>query len=211
MDNENMQELLIDEDCWCLSLNNDWLYYISNNGIFKMKPEDKEKEQILQCKCNWMVLSEKYIFYALDIPINDEEWIDDGPWPLGELHRVDLNGNNDVNLGMLITELNVYENIIYFTDGGDLCLYSINPETLEEETVYEGHFVEDLYLGDGYAFYILDRNLFSLSLTESKMTQLTKGYWNSCLGILDGYVYGYNEYNGLYRIKIDGIELEKVE
>lgn len=215
MDNENRRELLLNEDCRELSLNAGWLYYISNSKIFKMKPDGNEKEKILQRECNGMVLSDEYIFYILDVPVNDEDWNEDGPpLPLGELHRVDLNGDGDVNLGVLLTALSIYGNTVYFSDSEDNYFYSMNPETLEKTAAYEGHFIEDPYFGDGYVFFVTDRNLYKMSLAEGTMTQLTEVFSQSC-GILDGYIYAYfwsgEDLNGLYRIRINGADLEKVK
>lgn len=215
MDNENRRELVTDEECRCPGLSGGWLYYISSSGINRLKPDGSEKEQIIQGQCNWLVLTDQYVFYALNVPesdeLNSEPGADDGPWYMGQLHRIDLNGENDVIIEEMITELSTYENVIYFAHGEDFNLYSMNPETLEKRAVYDGHFIEHLYFGDGYAFFILDRNLYKMSLAEGTMTQLTKGYWNSCLGVLDGYVYGHNEQDGIYRFALDSVEMEKVE
>ena len=215
MDNENRSELIADEHCQCLNLNGDWLYFISNGKICRIKFDGSKKEILRQSKCNRMTLTDKYIFYTLDIPennkLNNEPGADDSPWYLGELHRSDLNAENDVKCADMITDLGVWGNVVYFADGMDNSLNAMTPETLQKTTVYAGNFIEHLYLGAGCAFFILDRNLFRLSLLDETMTQLTKGGWNSCYGVLDGYVYGFNQQDGLYRFKVNGVELEHVE
>lgn len=212
MDNQNRKEILDYDDCWCLSMNVDWLYYIKENRIFKMKPDGSEKQQLLENKVNWMVVSEKYIFYALNVPIDTKNHFDDGPrLPMGQLHRVDLSGKNNINLKVLATELRLYNNNVYYTDDNDNYLYSMNPETFSRTILYRGHFIEDIYFSEGYVFFILDRNLYRMSIVQGTLTQLTYGYWNSCHGILDGYVYGYNDNDGLYRFKINGSNMEKVD
>jgi hypothetical protein len=66
----------------------------------------------------------------------------------------------------------------------------------------------------GYALLILDCNLHKLSLADRKLTQLTEYINHRCLRVPDGYVYGStdnpNAPYDFYRIRIDGVELEKV-
>jgi hypothetical protein len=219
MDNDNKREQLTDDDWWNPSLSGDWLYCINSSGIARMKLDGSEKEQILECDCNEMVVTERDIFYALDVPeieeLYSEPGADDGPRYIGELHRVGLDGEGDVKAADMITDLEAYENNVYFADGEDDRLYAMNPETLEKVTIYDGNFIEELYLDGGYAFFILDRNLVKMSLADGTLTKLTNAYWNRCLGVLDGYVYGATDDPDadfrFYKIQIDGVELEKVE
>ncbi|MEL4105549.1 DUF5050 domain-containing protein [Oscillospiraceae bacterium WX1] len=217
MNNENKRELILNENCGCLSLNNGWLYYVSKNNVFKIKPDGSGKIQVLKSECSWMVLSDKYIFYTLNIPIDVEDYLDDGPpLPIGELHRVDLNGQNDVNIGVLITDLSAYKNIIYFSDSADNFFYSMNPETLDKTIVYKRYWIEEPCFCDDYVFFDSDHIFYRLSLTEGTITQLTKAFGISCRGVFDGYAYvdisgvDPNE-DGLYRMKIDGVDLEKLK
>lgn len=222
MDNENRKELLASgDDCRQLRLSGSMLYYINSNGINRMNLDGSDKEQIMQSECNAMVLTDKYIFYALDVPEDDElisePGADDGPPnPIGELHRVDLNGNNDVNLGVMITDLSVYKNIIYFSDSTDNYFYSLNSTTMDKSTVYKGYWIGVPYFGGDSVFFDSDHVFYRMSLKEGTITQLTKAFGISCRGILDGYVYvdintNDPDVDGLYRIKIDGVNLEKVE
>lgn len=215
MNNYNGREQLESNVCICLGLNGDRLYYLKNSRICKMKLDGSEKTQLLDSNVNWMVVTDKYIFYALKVPIDTKKYSDDGPrLPLGELHRVDLNGKDDVNLKVLVTEFLVYNNSVYYTDDKDNYLYSMNPETLSKSIAHKGYFIEDIYISDGFAFFILDRNLVKMSIAEGTITNLTNGYWWHCRGILDGYVYissNLPEVEGMWKIKIGGVNLEKVE
>jgi hypothetical protein len=222
MDNENNREQLTDEDWWNPSLSGGWLYCINGSGIARMKPDGSGKEQILECACNEMVVTEQYIFYALDVPEIDEllsePGADDGPWYIGELHRADLNGEGDVKIIDMITNLGTYENTVYFSDSEGGGFYSMNPETLEKVKIDEIWFVQETCFDNGCVFLMtnIDRKFYRLSLVDGELTQLTKVGFNRCYGVLDGYVYVYiydgdPDAYGLYRIKIDGIELEKVE
>jgi hypothetical protein len=214
LDNENKRELLVSDDCQDPSLNGDLLYYISSSGIIKMKPDGSEKEQVIQCECSRMVLSEKFIFYTKYYPMELEQGADDGPPPLlGELHRADITGENDVSLGILVNRLCVYEDVVYYSDINDDYLYSMNPETLEKAVVYEGFFIEDICFSDGYVFFESDHKMYRISLNDGMKTLLKEdfGFW--LIGIFDSYVY-FDEFgneNALFRLKIDGVEPEKVE
>lgn len=219
MDNENRKELLVSGDnCRQLRLSGSMLYYINSNGINRMNLDGSDKELIFQCEFVNMVIADQYIFYILDVPINDEDYHEDGP-PLssGELHRVDLNGENDVNLRILIRDLCVYKNNVYFLDPIDNCFYSMNPKSLDKEIVYTGYWFEDPYFSGDYVFFGSDHVFYKLSLTEGTIKPLAEAWDIQCYGILDGYVYinidggGDDGKTGLYRIPIDGVNLEKVE
>ena len=115
MDNANRRELLLDDVCNWLSLKDDWLFYGNEKGVFKVKPNGNGKEQIIQTDCRGMVLSETFIFYIAYKPVDDSEWNEDGaPLASGQLHRTDMDGDNDVNLEVMVRDLSVYENMIYF-------------------------------------------------------------------------------------------------
>ncbi len=167
-----------------------------------------------------MVVTDQYVFYALDVPEIDELYsepgAEDGPRYIGELHRVDLNGKGDVKIKDMINDFSAYKNTVYFTDDEDGNFYSMNPETLEKDKIEEIWFVQESYFDSGYVFLmtLIDRQLYRLSLVDGTLTQLTQGFWGRCLGVLNGYVYIDDSSGGpysFYRIKIDGIELEKVE
>ncbi|NLA87661.1 MAG: DUF5050 domain-containing protein [Clostridiales bacterium] len=221
MDNENKREQLTEEDWWNPSLSGGWLYCINASGIARMKPDGSEKEQIVECTCNEMVVTDQYVFYALDVPEIDEllsePGAEDGPRYIGELHRADLNGKGDVKIKDMINDFSAYKNTVYFTDDEDGNFYSMNPETLEKDKIEEIWFVQESYFDSGYVFVetLIDRKIYKLSLTDGTLTKLTNAGFNRCLGVLDGYVYvdinsvGPDE-DGLYRIKIDGVEMEKV-
>lgn len=218
MDNENNKELISSEECWQLQLSGDKLYYKNSSGLNRMNLDGSGKELIFQCEFVNMVIADQYIFYILDVPINDEDYHEDGP-PLssGELHRVDLNGENDVNLRILIRDLCVYKNNVYFLDPIDNCFYSMNPKSLDKEIVYTGYWFEDPYFSGDYVFFGSDHVFYKLSLTEGTIKPLAEAWDIQCYGILDGYVYinidggGDDGKTGLYRIPIDGVNLEKVE
>lgn len=218
MDNENKKELISSEACWQLQLSGDMLYYKNSSGVNRMNLDGSGNQLIFPCEFVNMVITDQYVFYILDVPINDdEEHSDDGPpLPIGELHRVDLDGKNDVNLGVLITDLSDYKNLVYFSDSSDNYLYSMNPETLDKIAVYKGYWIEEPYFGSDYVFFDSDHVFYRLSLTKGTLTELTKAFGISCSGILDGYVYvdintNDPDVDGLYRIRIDGVNLEKVE
>lgn len=214
MDNENKRELITDEECGCLSLNGGWLYYINNDGIIRIKTDGSERELMLQCQCTWMAIADQYVFYVLEVPVNDEDWHEDGPpLPLGELHRIDLSGNNDVNIGVLVTNLNVFKNTLYFSDSEDNYFYSMNPDTLEKTAAYKGYFIVGPCFGGDYCFFESDHKLYKLDLTDGETTVVKEDLGFRTFGVFDGYVY-FNEYgneNALYKMRIDGIEPEKVE
>jgi hypothetical protein len=215
INNENKRELLLNEECWYPSLKKDWLYYMRTNGIFRIKPDGSQKKQILQYKCNGIALSDNYIFYALDAPVNNDDYSDDGPpLPLGELHRIDLNGSNDVNLGVMVTDLNVYKNIVYFSDSADHCLYAMNPDTLEKTPIYKGIWIDDLYFAGSYVFFETDHKLYRMSLADGAKTMLKEAFGIWFIGAFDDYLYlsifGQGT-DGLYRIAINGDKLEKID
>lgn len=215
MDDGNNREQLAEDGCRNPILRDGWIYYISSSGIWKLMIDGSEKQQIIQGDCNSMVVAGSYIFYVLNVPevdvLNSEPGADDGPFYLGELHRVDVDGEGDQILVDMITDLSIDEdNMVYYSDGDDKDVFATHPQTLEKTVFYTENFIEYLHFDSGYAFFVLNRDLHRMSLADGSITQLSHGYWNSCYGVLDGYVYGQNEYDGLYRVKLDGDELERI-
>ena len=213
MDNAGRRELLLNEECWSLSLNSGWLYYITDSGIMRMKPDGSQKEQVILCECYGMALSENTIFYADYYPTDPEPGQDDGPQPpLGVLHRADLSGENDMNLGVSVNYLGIYGDTVYYSDTEDYDLYSMNPETGEKTAVYTGYFINGLCFGGGYAFFESDHKLLRLSLADGTSTVVKEdfGFW--LIGVFDDYLYFYefgNEYV-LYRLNLNAAKPEKV-
>jgi hypothetical protein len=162
-----------------------------------------------------MVLTDKYVFYTLSTPEsenrNKEPGADDGPRYMGELHRVDLNGENDVNLGISVTTLDTYKNTVYYSDSRDYYFYSINPETLEKAIIYKGYFITDTCFGGNYVFFETDHMLYKLSLVDWSTTLLKKAFGFSLDGIFDEYLYFtvYGEY-AFYKMSIDSVTPEKL-
>jgi hypothetical protein len=216
IDNANRKELISSEDCWQLQINGDKLYYKNNNGVNRMNLDGSGKELIFGSEFVNMEITDQYIFYVLDVPYNDEGHHEDGPpLPNGELHRVDLNGKNDVNLGIMIYSLGVHNNTVYFSDSSDNIFYSMNPDTLVREAVYSNSWVAGPWFEGDYVFFNSDHCFFRLSLADGTLALLAEAWDIRCYGILDGYVYVYIDSSldedGLYRIRIDGVDLEKVE
>lgn len=218
IDNENRRELITSEECRQPCLSGGWLYYLNSYGVNRMNLYGGDKEQLIQCECDGMVMTDNYIFYADYYPVESEPGADDmPPPPLGILHRTDLSGKNDVNLGVSANYIRVYESTVYYSNTEDDAFYSLNPETLETAIIDKVRLVEDPYFCDGYLFFMTDtdRCFYRLTLKDGTLTQLIGG-WPRCWGILDGYVYvesfnGETEDDiGTFRIKIDGTELEKV-
>lgn len=220
MDNENRREQLTAEKCWFPSLCGGLIYYVDSRGIARMGLDGSGKEQIIECDCNEMVVTDNYIFYALNVPdveeLNSLPGAEDGPTYIGELRRIGLDGAGDMKIEGMISELSVNSNTVYFTEAEDARLYALDPVTLERKLFCDGLSIQDLYFGGGYAFFVLDRNVYKRALTDGTMTSLTQGAWDACLGVLDGYAYVYINAEeladmGVYRIPIDGIELEKIK
>jgi hypothetical protein len=218
MDNENKIELLANEKSWPLRLVGENLYYLDDSGVNMMNLDGSGKEPVFQSDYTGIEMTDTYIFYTLETPESKENnelpGAEDGPWYLGEMHRVGLDGEGDVIVAALITDFNVYENRIFYSDGEDQNYYSLIPETLEKTKISNAYMAEGSCLSDGYLFFMSsrDRCFYKLSLTDGTLTWLADG-WPRCRGILDGYVYidtFTDEAPGLYRIKTDSTKLELV-
>ena len=215
MDNANNRELLVEEDCRQPYLNNGSIYYISDDGIVRMALDGNEKKLILTCNCTELVLTDKYIFYALENPESVElnRHSEDGPRFMGELHRVGLNGEGDVKIVDMITGLSVYKNTVYYADRADANVYSVKPETLEKSLIYKGIGLAALTLEGGYAFFNTDYKLYRVWLADGAAALMKQTGRYRLIGLIDGYYYFEltGDSPGLYRLKTDGAELESVE
>jgi RHS repeat-associated protein len=213
MGNENQRELVLEDICDWLSLKDEWLFYGNKNGVFKVKPDGSGKEQIIQTDCVGIAISDNYIFYTAYATVDEGYYFDDGPMGIiGQLHRTDIDGNNDVNLGFMVRELKVYKNIVYFSDMEDDYYYSMDPETTERMVFYKEYSVEDPCFYGDFVFFIADRNLHRMSLSSGAVERFTEVAWPSCNGVLDGYVYITTNQDiapsgpGLYKMCVDGNE-----
>ena len=226
MDNDSRKELLVGEVSRPLRLSGDVLYYLSSGGVHRMNLDGSGKERIFDGDYTGIEVTENYIFYTLETPeskeINNSPGAEDGPWFMGELHRAGLDCEGDVKIADMITELSVYENTVYFSDGEDTLFYSLNPQTLEKTKTTSVIMADNVYFSNDYIFFLthMDRCYYRMSLIDGALTKLAISRPH-CLGILDGYIYididdinvdgiGPDE-TGLYRLKIDGVDLERVE
>jgi hypothetical protein len=184
-----------------------------------MNLDGSEKERLFLREYTAIIMTDTYIFYTLETPeskeLNELPGAEDGPRYLGALHRVGLDGEGDVIVTDLITDLNVYANTVYFSDGKDSFFYSLNQETLVKTKIDNVKMVDDTEFADGYMFFIThtDRCFYRMSLKDGTLTLIAHG-WPKCRGILDGYVYLdilSGDEPGLFKTKTDGIELEKVK
>jgi hypothetical protein len=219
MNNSNQREMISNDNCRWITVKDDWVYYCNDTGVCRVRFDGGGKEQLVQVNCNGLALTEDYIFYILHVEddTKNHPGADDGPRPwLGQLHRVDYNGENDLNLDVLVNDFCVHDNALYFADAGDDYFYKMNPASGEKEVFYKGHFIEDSCFSDGYVYFTSDRSLHKVSLSDGTVERFTEFFWPRCNGILDGYVYidVSNEAPsgpGLYRMEVNGTAFELVD
>ena len=218
INSENRRELLLYDVCRNLVLANGYLYYSNKNGVFRVKPDGSNKERIIQCNCAGMVLVKGSVFYTEFKPTEEIEGYDDGPkGALGQLHKANIDGSNDVNLRILVNYLCAYKSVVYFSNVDDYYFYSMDPDTTETSAIYEGHFIDEPCFAGDLLYFVSDRNLCRLSLSTNVFERFTEIAWPRCNGVLDGYVYitTYQDTElhspGLYRMRESGVIFEKVD
>ena len=218
MDNSNNRGLLLEENCSWLDLKDGWLYYGNSDGVFKVNTEGCNRAQIILADCKGMVLSEDYIFYIAYVSVEDDDWNEDAPpLALGQLHRARIDGSDDVNLSVMVNNLRVYKNMVYYSDVEDNYYYSMDPESMEKTLFYDGFFITTPCFSDDFVYFVSDRNLHRITISSGRIERYSEFAMPSCLGVLDGYLYiiTYNHNApsgpGLYRIEVGGEDCEIVD
>jgi hypothetical protein len=197
---------------WNIVVFEDWIFYTSNDGIYRIKNDGSELEKISDIFAHTLTVYNENVYFSS----NNEN--------LEGLYKSELDGKNTIKIyNKAVNHFSIYENNIFFSNINDnYCLYKIttdgsNIEKLRSDSkdilISTGTF--DIFNGEIYFTNESLENtsyLFKMMLDTTNLTKLIK-IEATTIKVFGQHIYLYHpSYNGrLYRLSISGNTLEEIE
>ncbi|MEN2775002.1 DUF5050 domain-containing protein [Acetivibrio clariflavus] len=189
----------------------DWIFYTSNDGIYRVKNDGSKLEKISDILAHTLTVYGDNIYFSSNYE-NQEG-----------LYKADLNGKNAIRIyNKAVNYFSIYKNNIFFSNIDDnYCLYKIATDGSNLEKVRSSN--KDIIISTGTfdifngELYFTNESLenesylFKLNIDTNNLTKLSK-IEATTIKVFNQYIYLYHpSYNGrLYRLNITGKNLEEI-
>ncbi|MCL2577699.1 MAG: DUF5050 domain-containing protein [Defluviitaleaceae bacterium] len=195
----------------------DWLYFVTMDGIHRMRIDGSHKEMILGCAdtqpyISRIFLAENWLIFTLAADIHSVRE--------SNLYRMSIDGETQERISNINpASITVADGWIYYADRDkNQAVYRIRTDGTERMRLSNSEARGRIIVDDGWVYYsdfTDDISIFKIRIDGTEHQQVvarTSHEWTDAgFNIFDGWIY-FSSYlsDGIYRIRTDGTDRQKI-